>query len=72
MHRILTASAAMPFYAEERSCEMYALLAYFDPGSGSLLLQMLVGGSAGLFVFARYLWEQVLLRNGPSILRGRK
>lgn len=46
---------------------MSALLAYFDPGSGSLLLQMLVGGSAGLFVFARYLWEAA-----PSFLRGRR
>ena len=45
---------------------MSALLAYFDPGSGSLLLQVLVGGSAGLFVFARYLWE-----SAPSMLRGR-
>lgn len=46
---------------------MSALLAYFDPGSGSLLVQMLVAGSAGLLVFVRYLWE-----SGPSILRGRK
>jgi hypothetical protein len=46
---------------------MSVLLAYFDPGSGSLLMQMLVGGAAGLFVFARYLWKF-----GPSILRGRK
>ena len=45
---------------------MSVLLAYFDPGSGSLLVQMLVGGSAGLIVFARYLWE-----SGPSFLRGR-
>ena len=45
---------------------MSALLAYFDPGSGSLLLQVLVGGSAGLIVFARYLWE-----SAPSLLRGR-
>jgi hypothetical protein len=45
---------------------MTALLAYFDPGSGRLLLQVLVGGSAGLIVFARYLWE-----SGPSLLRGR-
>lgn len=34
-----------------------ALLAYFDPGSGSLLLQVLVGGGAGLLVFGRYLWD---------------
>jgi hypothetical protein len=47
---------------------MTVVLGYFDPGSGSLLLQMLVGGSAGLFVFAKYLWESRL-----SIFRiGRK
>jgi hypothetical protein len=43
---------------------MSALLAYFDPGSGSLLLQVLIGGSAGLVVFARYLWERL-----PSFLK---
>lgn len=48
---------------------MCGVLAYFDPGSGSLLLQMLVGGSAGLFVFARYLWEQVFL--GSSNMKKR-
>ena len=38
----------------------FELLAYFDPGSGSLLIQMLVGGSAGLFVFAKYLWNSAM------------
>ncbi len=33
----------------------FSLLAYFDPGSGSLVLQALVGGSAGVLVFCRYL-----------------
>ena len=42
------------------------MLAYYDPGAGSLFLQMLVGGAAGLMVFAKYLWE---IR--PTILRGR-
>ena len=32
-------------------------LAYLDPGTGSLLLQALVGGSAGLIVFAKYVWQ---------------
>jgi hypothetical protein len=41
------------------------LVAYFDPGSGSLLMQALVGGTAGLIVFARYLWEAA-----PSLFRG--
>ncbi|HEY2253178.1 MAG TPA: hypothetical protein VGH74_19025 [Planctomycetaceae bacterium] len=43
---------------------MSGVLAYFDPGSGSLLLQLLVGGSAGLLVFARYLWERISLGTG--------
>lgn len=36
---------------------MSAILAYFDPGSGSLLVQSLVGGAAGLVVFGQYLWN---------------
>lgn len=35
---------------------MTTVLAYFDPGSGSLLLQVLLGGAAGLLVFVKYLW----------------
>jgi hypothetical protein len=42
------------------------LLAYFDPGSGSLVLQAIVGGTAGLFVFAKYMWDIM-----PSFLRRR-
>ncbi|MDP1796249.1 MAG: hypothetical protein Q8K78_02150 [Planctomycetaceae bacterium] len=37
-------------------------LAYFDPGSASLLMQALVGGGAGLIVFARYLWTNFVTR----------
>lgn len=36
---------------------MSIVIAYFDPGAGSLLMQALVGGTAGLLVFGRYLWE---------------
>ncbi len=32
-------------------------LAYLDPGSGSMLLQAIVGGSAGILVFARHLYR---------------
>ena len=35
--------------------DSFSLLAYFDPGSGSLVLQAIVGGSAGMLVFCRYL-----------------
>ena len=33
------------------------VFAYFDPGAGSLLMQALVGGAAGLLVFGRYVWD---------------
>jgi hypothetical protein len=40
--------------------EMFpTVLAYLDPGAGSLLLQALVGGGAGLLVFGKYMWEAV-------------
>ncbi len=32
-------------------------LAYLDPGSGSLLLQAIVGGTAGVMVFFRHWWR---------------
>lgn len=43
------------------------LWSYFDPGSGSLVLQMLVGGSAGLVVFGRYLWNSL-----PTLFSNRR
>ena len=47
---------------------MSLLLAYFDPGPGSLLMQALVGGTAGLIVFGRYLWNTALMRsNRPQL-----
>ncbi|MGQ0634955.1 MAG: hypothetical protein ACT4QC_10115 [Planctomycetaceae bacterium] len=42
------------------------MLAYFDPGSGSLLLQAVVGGSAGLLVFVKYLWNSLRARQGQA------
>lgn len=33
------------------------LLAYFDPGSGSLLMQTIFGGTRGLIVLVHYLWQ---------------
>lgn len=40
----------------------FTLLAYFDPGPGSLLLQAIIGGSAGALVFGRYLFSQMVTR----------
>lgn len=39
------------------------ILAYFDPGAGSLLLQLVVGGAGGLAVFGRYLWNRFVLNS---------
>ena len=32
------------------------VLAYLDAGTGSLILQLLVGGFAGVAVFVKYRW----------------
>ena len=36
---------------------MHTILGYFDPGTGSMLLQMILGGGAGVVVFGKYLWD---------------
>ena len=36
------------------------LLAYLDPGSGSMILQILAGGFAALAVTARLYWGRIL------------
>lgn len=41
---------------------MSTLFAYMDPGTGSMLLQLLVGGTAGLAVFGRHLWQSLVER----------
>jgi hypothetical protein len=35
-------------------------LAYLDPGSGSMLLQVLLGGVAGVAVIAKLYWGRLL------------
>ena len=35
------------------------VLAYIDPGSGSMLLQMLLGGVAGVAVAVRMYWHRL-------------
>ena len=46
---------------------MVTILAYFDPGPGSLLVQAIVGGTAGLLVFGRYLWNSASARFHGSV-----
>lgn len=40
-----------------RMATYLSTFAYLDPGTGSMLLQAIVGGSAGLFVFVRHMWR---------------
>lgn len=36
---------------------MVTILAYSDPGAGSLLMQLLLGGIGGFAVFGQSLWR---------------
>lgn len=40
--------------------------AYLDPGTGSFVLQMLLGGIAGVMVVARLYWEKLKLAIGRA------
>ena len=46
---------------------MLGLLAYLDPGSGSMLLQLILGGVAAAGVTAKLTWRRLL-----RVLRIRK
>jgi hypothetical protein len=61
------AEAPLATKARKIMSSIDVVLAYFDPGSGSLLVQALVGGTAGLLVFAKYLWD-----SAPAFFRARK
>jgi hypothetical protein len=37
-----------------------AMLSYLDAGSGSMLLQLLLGGAAAMAVGARFYWRRLL------------
>jgi hypothetical protein len=38
--------------------------AYLDPGSGGMMIQVLLGGFAGVAVLVRLYWRQLLVRVG--------
>lgn len=38
--------------------------AYIDPGSGSMLLQLILGGAAGLFLAIKLFWRRILIKLG--------
>jgi hypothetical protein len=51
-------------------------LGYIDPGSGSLILQMILGGLAAAAVFLKMFWHRVLvllrIRKPEGTTRGAK
>lgn len=44
------------------------IFGYLDPGSGSMLLQVVIGGAAGVAVAARALKQKYQLRRGKHPL----
>jgi hypothetical protein len=46
---------------------MTVLLAYLDAGTGSILLQALMGGFAGLMVLSKLAWKSLLNRRAKEI-----
>jgi hypothetical protein len=45
-------------------CEVFLIpipaMAYLDPGSGSMLLQLLLGGTAGLILVIKLYWQSLV------------
>lgn len=40
-------------------CQMQTAFAYLDPGSGSMFLQLLLGGAAGVGVLIKMYWQNL-------------
>jgi hypothetical protein len=53
--------------AQHRGGLILFVFGYLDAGSGSLLLQLLIGGIAGLATYARFRWHTIKgwLRKDP-------
>jgi hypothetical protein len=43
---------------------MRQVFAYLDPGTGSMVLQVIVGGVAAIGVAGRYYWRRITGRGG--------
>ena len=50
----------------------FLVLAYLDPGSGSMLLQILLGGIAGVAVAGKMYWQRIKSRFGARFSGGSK
>jgi hypothetical protein len=45
---------------------MHQVLAYLDPGTGSMVLQVVVGGIAAVGVAGRYYWRRITGRGATA------
>jgi hypothetical protein len=45
---------------------MALILAYLDAGTGSILLQALMGGMAGIMVLSKFAWQSLLHRRSKD------
>lgn len=52
MHRVVIVAGALGLWATPA-------YAYLDPGTGSMLLQLVLGGVAGAAVAARLYWQRI-------------
>ncbi len=52
-------SAHTLFAIGDISARFNLILAYIDPGAGSMILQLLLGGLAGLFVIGRIFRQRI-------------
>lgn len=50
----------------------FLVFAYLDPGSGSMLLQILLGGIAGVAVAGKMYWQRIKARFGARSSGGNK
>jgi hypothetical protein len=53
------AQAARPAHPTTKEDSVLQLLAYLDPGSGSMIIQILVGGLAAVGVTMKLYWRRI-------------
>ena len=64
MNRLGTSAASVAGIAFLIMCWEQPAYAYLDPGAGSLILQVLMGGLAGAAVVGKVYWKSLMARCG--------
>ena len=68
MHALGTRSTALGFAGLVLGMSTSSAFAYLDPGTGSMILQVLLGGVAGVALAGKLYWHKLLsvLGRGPK------